>query len=116
MPGDLIRGVSRNSPIAGYARTECSGEPSLRAAVFTPDGKTVPHAHEWAGRLDPAALGPSVAVALLRQDARELIDGIAHWARRDRASGRRILLSTPPRAGGTRPWPNTSTLPSWRSL
>ncbi|MEU4153900.1 hydroxymethylbilane synthase [Streptomyces sp. NPDC026659] len=67
-----------NSPIAGYARTERSGELSLRAAVFTPDGKTVLHAHEWAGRLDPATLGTSVAVALLRQGARELIDGIAH--------------------------------------
>lgn len=30
------------------------------------------------GRLDPATLGTSVAVALLRQGARELIDGIAH--------------------------------------
>lgn len=67
-----------NSPIAGYARAERSGELSLRACVFTPDGKTVLNAHEWAGRLDPATLGTSVAVALLRQGARELIDGIAH--------------------------------------
>ncbi|MEU6119931.1 hydroxymethylbilane synthase [Streptomyces sp. NPDC047117] len=67
-----------NSPIAGYARAERGGDLSLRACVFTPDGKTVLNAHEWAGRLDPATLGTSVAVALLRQGARELIDGIPH--------------------------------------
>ncbi|MFJ8585518.1 hydroxymethylbilane synthase [Streptomyces sp. NPDC093595] len=67
-----------NSPIAGYARVERSGELSLRATVFSPDGKVMLHAHEWAGRLDPATLGTSVAVALLRQGARELIDGIPH--------------------------------------
>ncbi|MEU3603712.1 hydroxymethylbilane synthase [Streptomyces sp. NPDC006798] len=67
-----------NSPIAGYARSERGGELSLRAKVFTPDGKQVLNAHEWAGPLDPATLGTSVAVALLRQGARELIDGIAH--------------------------------------
>ncbi|MGW1026402.1 hydroxymethylbilane synthase [Streptomyces sp. NPDC002577] len=67
-----------NSPIAGYARAERGGGLSLRACVFTPDGKTVLNAHEWAGPLDPATLGTSVAVALLRQGARELIDNIAH--------------------------------------
>ncbi|MBV7673100.1 hydroxymethylbilane synthase [Streptomyces halstedii] len=67
-----------NSPIAGYARAHRNGELSLRACVFTPDGKTVLNAHEWAGPLDPATLGTSVAVTLLRQGARELIDGIAH--------------------------------------
>ncbi|MFI1399508.1 hydroxymethylbilane synthase [Streptomyces sp. NPDC020681] len=67
-----------NSPIAGYARSEGTGDLSLRARVFTPDGKRVLNAHEWAGPLDPATLGTSVAVALLRQGARELIDGIAH--------------------------------------
>ncbi|MFF6783341.1 hydroxymethylbilane synthase [Streptomyces sp. NPDC012510] len=67
-----------NSPIAGFARTDRSGELSLRACVFTPDGKTVLNAHEWAGRLDPTTLGTSVAVALLRQGARDLIDGIPH--------------------------------------
>ncbi|WP_103530534.1 hydroxymethylbilane synthase [Streptomyces sp. SM11] len=67
-----------NSPIAGYARVERNGDLSLRAKVFTPDGKTVLNAHEWAGPLDPATLGTSVAVALLRQGARDLIDGIAH--------------------------------------
>ncbi|MDX6312460.1 MAG: hydroxymethylbilane synthase, partial [Streptomyces sp.] len=67
-----------NSPIAGYARAERDGRLSLRARVFTPDGKTVLDAHEWAGPLDPATLGTSVAVALLRPGARELIDGIPH--------------------------------------
>ncbi|MFB6511572.1 hydroxymethylbilane synthase [Streptomyces virginiae] len=67
-----------NSPIAGYARAERGGDLSLRACVFSPDGKVVLNAHEWAGRLDPAALGTSVAVALLRQGARELIDSIPH--------------------------------------
>ncbi|MDQ0792275.1 hydroxymethylbilane synthase [Streptomyces sp. B1I3] len=67
-----------NSPIAGYATTHRGGDLSLRARVFSPDGKTVLDAHEWAGPLDPATLGTSVAVALLRQGARELIDGIAH--------------------------------------
>ncbi|GAA0482976.1 hydroxymethylbilane synthase [Streptomyces sp. NPDC046215] len=67
-----------NSPVAGYAKAERGGDLSLRARVFTPDGKTVLNAHEWAGPLDPATLGTSVAVALLRQGARELIDSIAH--------------------------------------
>ncbi|MFE9926845.1 hydroxymethylbilane synthase [Streptomyces sp. NPDC005774] len=67
-----------NSPIAGYARVDRSGELSLRACVFTPDGKVRLNAHEWAGPLDPATLGISVAVALLRQGAREIIDGIPH--------------------------------------
>jgi hydroxymethylbilane synthase len=67
-----------NSPIAGYAEVDRSGELSLRACVFTADGKTRLNAHEWAGRLDAATLGTSVAVALLRQGARDVIDGIPH--------------------------------------
>ncbi|MDH6134903.1 hydroxymethylbilane synthase [Kitasatospora sp. MAA4] len=67
-----------NSPIAGFARAERDGRLSLRGRVFSPDGKTVLDAHEWAGPLDPATLGTSVAVALLRQGARELIDNIPH--------------------------------------
>ncbi|WP_043224547.1 hydroxymethylbilane synthase [Streptomyces sp. NRRL F-5193] len=66
-----------NSPIAGYARVQ-GNELSLRATVFSPDGKVKLNAHEWAGRLDPATLGTSVAVALLRQGARDVIDGIPH--------------------------------------
>ncbi|WP_344263617.1 hydroxymethylbilane synthase [Streptomyces sodiiphilus] len=67
-----------NSPIAGYAKAERDGRLSLRARVFSPDGKTVLDAHEWAGPLDPATLGTSVAVALLRQGARDVIDSIPH--------------------------------------
>jgi hydroxymethylbilane synthase len=67
-----------NSPIAGYAKAERDGRLSLRARVFSPDGKTVLDAHEWAGPLDPATLGTSVAVALLRQGARDVIDAIPH--------------------------------------
>ncbi|MDG4857948.1 hydroxymethylbilane synthase [Streptomyces sp. T-3] len=67
-----------NSPVAGHARARRNGDLSLRACVFTPDGKRVLNAQEWAGPLDPATLGMSVAVALLRQGARELIDGIPH--------------------------------------
>jgi hydroxymethylbilane synthase len=67
-----------NSPIAGYARAEKDGRLHLRARVFTPDGKTVLDAHEWAGPLTPEILGTSVAVALLRQGARDLIDAIPH--------------------------------------
>lgn len=67
-----------NSPIAGLARVERGGELCLRACVFSRDGKTMLNAHEWAGRLDPATLGTSVAVALLRQGAREVIDSIPH--------------------------------------
>ncbi|TDC19005.1 hydroxymethylbilane synthase [Streptomyces sp. 8K308] len=67
-----------NSPIAGYAKAERDGRLSLWGRVFSPDGKTVLDAHEWAGPLDPATLGTSVAVALLRQGAREVIDAIPH--------------------------------------
>ena len=67
-----------NAPLAGYARAERDGRLSLRARVFSPDGKTMLDAHEWAGPLDPATLGTSVAVALLRQGAREVIDSIPH--------------------------------------
>jgi hydroxymethylbilane synthase len=67
-----------NSPIAGFATTGDDGELTLRGRVFSPDGKKVLEATEEAGCLDPATLGMSVAVALLRQGARELIDTIPH--------------------------------------
>jgi hydroxymethylbilane synthase len=67
-----------NSPIAGFATTGEDGELTLRGRVFSPDGKKVLEATEQAGCLDPATLGMSVAVALLRQGARELIDTIPH--------------------------------------
>ncbi|MBF9068593.1 hydroxymethylbilane synthase [Streptacidiphilus fuscans] len=67
-----------NSPIAGYAACAADGSLSLRAKVFTPDGKKVVNAHEWAGALTPDELGMATALALLRQGARELIDQIPH--------------------------------------
>jgi hydroxymethylbilane synthase len=48
----------------------------LRARVFTPDGKHMLDAHER--DTDPTTLGTAVALALLRQGARELIDAIPH--------------------------------------
>lgn len=67
-----------NSPIAGYAKAEADGRLSLRGRVFSPDGKRVLDAHEWAGALDPEDLGTSVALALKRQGAQELIANIPH--------------------------------------
>jgi hydroxymethylbilane synthase len=65
-----------NSPIAGYATSEADGRLSLRARVFSPDGKRMLDAHEW--DTDPTTLGTAVALSLLRQGARELIDAIPH--------------------------------------
>ena len=62
---------SCHSPIAGYARTEPDGRISLRARVISLDGKTVLDVHEWAS--DPVTLGTSVAAALLRQGARDIL-------------------------------------------
>ncbi|MEV6299217.1 hydroxymethylbilane synthase [Actinoplanes sp. NPDC051861] len=62
---------SCQSPIAGYARTEPDGRISLRARVISLDGKTVLDVHEWAS--DPVVLGTSVAAALLRQGARDIL-------------------------------------------
>ncbi|GAA1600575.1 hydroxymethylbilane synthase [Actinoplanes couchii] len=62
---------SCSSPIGGYARTEPDGRISLRARVISLDGKTVLDAHEWAA--DSVVLGTSVAAALLRQGAREIL-------------------------------------------
>ncbi|MEV6107042.1 hydroxymethylbilane synthase [Streptomyces sp. NPDC051940] len=67
-----------NSPIAGYAYTEPDGRLSLRARVFSPDGKQVIDAHEWGDATQPEVLGTSVALALLRQGARQVIDSIPH--------------------------------------
>jgi hydroxymethylbilane synthase len=60
-----------HSPIAGYARTEPDGRLSLRARVISLDAKVVLDVHEWA--TDPVTLGTSVAAALLRQGAREVL-------------------------------------------
>lgn len=60
-----------HSPIAGYARTEPDGRISLHARVLTRDGKTVLDAHEW--DTDPITLGTSVATALTRHGARDIL-------------------------------------------
>lgn len=65
-----------NSPVAGYATSETDGRLSLRARVFSPDGKHMLDAHEW--DTDPTTLGTAVALSLLRQGARGLIDAIPH--------------------------------------
>jgi len=65
-----------NSPIAAFATTEFDGRLSLRARVFSPDGKTVLDAHEW--DRNAHALGTSVAATLLRQGAHEVINAIPH--------------------------------------
>ncbi|WP_033822414.1 hydroxymethylbilane synthase [Kitasatospora sp. MBT63] len=67
-----------NSPIAGYAKAEPDGRLSLRGRVFSPDGKRILDAHEWAGALSPEDLGTATALALKRQGAQELIEAIAH--------------------------------------
>ncbi|MEU6232160.1 hydroxymethylbilane synthase [Kitasatospora sp. NPDC047058] len=67
-----------NSPIAGYAKAEPDGRLSLRGRVFSPDGKQVLDAHEWAGSLSPEDLGTATALALKRQGASELIAAIPH--------------------------------------
>ncbi|WP_405017922.1 hydroxymethylbilane synthase [Kitasatospora sp. NBC_00070] len=67
-----------NSPIAGYATAEPDGRLALRGRVFSPDGKQILDAHEWAGALSPEDLGTSVALALKRQGAHELIAAIPH--------------------------------------
>ncbi|MER5862420.1 hydroxymethylbilane synthase [Kitasatospora sp. NPDC002040] len=67
-----------NSPIAGYATAEADGRLALRGRVFSPDGKQILDAHEWAGALSPEDLGTSVALALKRQGAHELIAAIPH--------------------------------------
>ncbi|MEE1805292.1 hydroxymethylbilane synthase [Streptomyces sp. BE133] len=64
-----------NSPIAGFARVARDGALSLRACVFSADGKTILQAHERAEPHAAKDLGASVGAALLRQGARDLIDG-----------------------------------------
>jgi hydroxymethylbilane synthase len=70
-----------HSPIAGYARTEPDGRLGLRARVISLDGKTVLDVHEWA--TDPLTLGTSVAAALLRQGARDLLGLAGHGGAAD---------------------------------
>jgi len=67
-----------NSPIAGYAKAESDGRLSMRGRVFSPDGKRILDAHEWAGSLGAEDLGTAAALALKRQGAAELIAAIPH--------------------------------------
>ncbi|WP_165484766.1 hydroxymethylbilane synthase [Streptomyces kasugaensis] len=68
-----------NSPIAGYCITEPDGQLSLRGMVFSRDGSRFVHAHFWGESLnDPAVLGSRVCAELLRQGARDIIEGIPH--------------------------------------
>ena len=66
-----------NSPIAGYATTEPDGQLTLHATVFTLDGKKALHAQESGDPTDPETLGASVALDLLKQGARTIIDAAA---------------------------------------
>ncbi|MFI5755551.1 hydroxymethylbilane synthase [Streptomyces sp. NPDC051569] len=68
-----------NSPIAGHCVTEPDGQLSLRAMVFSRDGSKFVHSHLWGESLnDPAVLGSRVCAELLRQGARDIIEGIPH--------------------------------------
>lgn len=68
-----------NSPIAGHCITEPDGQLSLRGMVFSRDGSKFVHAHHWGESLnDPAVLGSRVCAELLRQGARDIIEGIPH--------------------------------------
>ena len=67
-----------NSPIAGWASTLPDGTLALEATVFTLDGKKALHARETGDPTDPDTLGVSVALALLKQGAKVIIDSIAH--------------------------------------
>ncbi|MCD5313802.1 hydroxymethylbilane synthase [Kineosporia babensis] len=68
---------SCNSPIAAHSSSGPDGTLSLRAMVFSLDGKTIVQAEETDGALDPVLLGTSVAISLLRQGGRELLDASA---------------------------------------
>ncbi|MEU1375991.1 hydroxymethylbilane synthase [Streptomyces triculaminicus] len=68
-----------NSPIAGHCITDPDGQLSLRGMVFSRDGSKFVHAHTWGERdNDPATLGTRVCAELLRQGARDIIEGIPH--------------------------------------
>ncbi|WP_129790105.1 hydroxymethylbilane synthase [Promicromonospora panici] len=62
-----------NSPIAGYA-THVDDELVLSGAVYSLDGKTALTAVEDSGASTPTDLGTSVALALVKQGARDIIN------------------------------------------
>lgn len=68
-----------NSPIAGHCVTEPDGQLSLRGMVFSTDGSKFAHAHiRGETSNDPGTLGSRACAELLRQDARDIINGIPH--------------------------------------
>ncbi|WP_372408908.1 hydroxymethylbilane synthase [Streptomyces luteireticuli] len=68
-----------NSPIAGHCVTDPDGQLSLRGMVFSRDGSKFVHAHYWGeSSNDPGTLGTRVCAELLRQGARDIIEGIPH--------------------------------------
>lgn len=68
-----------NSPIAGHCISEPDGQLSLRGMVFSRDGSKFVHAHHWGeSSNDPATLGTRVCAELLRQGARDIIEGIPY--------------------------------------
>jgi hydroxymethylbilane synthase len=67
-----------NSPIAGHCSTTPDGRLSLTGMVFSRDGGTFAHAHEWDERDRAHELGAYVAATLARKGARDIIAGIPH--------------------------------------
>jgi len=73
--GSIVFREVGNSPIAGYAHRGGRAAVATGAGVL-PGRQRALDAHEW--DTDPTTLGTSVALSLLRQGARELIDAIPH--------------------------------------
>jgi hydroxymethylbilane synthase len=67
-----------NSPIAGHCTTTGDGRLSLIGMVFSPEGDTFVHAHEWDKPDRASELGAYVAETLVRKGARDIIAGISH--------------------------------------
>jgi hydroxymethylbilane synthase len=65
-----------NSPIAGHCAATPDGRLVLRGMVFAPGGGAFAAAQERGQAAAPEQLGARLAAALLRQGARELIDGV----------------------------------------
>ncbi|WP_245600947.1 hypothetical protein [Streptomyces sulphureus] len=65
--------------MAGHCTTEPDGQLSLSATVFSRDGSKFTRAHIWGDTFNEAGtLGFRVCAEPLRQDARDVIDGIPH--------------------------------------
>ncbi|MDL4773041.1 hydroxymethylbilane synthase [Actinomadura xylanilytica] len=64
-----------NSPMAGHCHTTEDGRLSLSGMVFSQDGATFAHAHEWDAPTRAYELGAHVAADLIRKNARSIIAG-----------------------------------------